>query len=82
MIGEELIVDYLIYLLNSVQNETYVNVFQLKEATDDTDLILSTIATKYKQLNKGGISNTLFAARLFLKKFRAGELGLSLLDPL
>lgn len=67
--------DYLLEQLNKRNLHEYVKAFDLPGPVEDGDELLSHIATKY-----GKKDNFTVAARYFLSKYRAGQLGLFVLD--
>lgn len=89
LVGETTIADYLLYWLNKFQHFEYVQVFGLKEATDDILEVLTQIALnngkmlKFKDPSAGMYvqrPNLDAAAKLMIKSFRIGELGKLMLD--
>ena len=90
LVGEEHIVDYLLYWLNIHNYFDYVDIMGLSGPEDDGTIMLAKAAInagKYKTVqdfSKGAgkrkIPNILRMAHIFLKKFRSGQLGLVNLD--
>uniref|UniRef100_A0A182NNA3 Mitochondrial GTPase 1 n=1 Tax=Anopheles dirus TaxID=7168 RepID=A0A182NNA3_9DIPT len=88
LVGEELIADYLLFLLNKQHNYRYVEIMGLPEPTDS---IASALVNNAIHLNKmvrtkqlDGTSvlrpDVKMAAKFMLKSFRTGALGKILLD--
>ncbi|XP_050075107.1 mitochondrial GTPase 1 [Anopheles maculipalpis] len=88
LVGEELIADYLLFLLNKHKNFRYVEVMGLKEPTDSIASALMSHAihlnkmTRTKQLDGTSVvrPDINMAAKLMLKSFRTGAFGKILLD--
>uniref|UniRef100_A0A182JJX0 Mitochondrial GTPase 1 n=1 Tax=Anopheles atroparvus TaxID=41427 RepID=A0A182JJX0_ANOAO len=88
LVGEELIADYLLFILNKQQNFRYVNVMGLKEPTDSIANALMesaihlqrTIRTKQLDGTEVIRPDITMAAKFMLKSFRTGALGKVLLD--
>ena len=57
-----------------------MKIFNIPEPTDDTRKVLTHIAHQTGSIEKDGNPNSITAARTFLKKFRAGELGKFVID--
>ncbi|XP_055536511.1 mitochondrial GTPase 1 [Wyeomyia smithii] len=88
LVGEELIADYLLYLLNRRENFKYVDVMGLREPSDSIDEVLVLGA---RHLNRTvrirNFDRTLlarpdvnFAAKHMIKAFRTGAFGKILID--
>ncbi|CAI9739587.1 mitochondrial ribosome-associated GTPase 1-like [Octopus vulgaris] len=91
LVGEDVIVDFLLYWFNKHNNFRYVSVFELKEPLDDVLEFLNHVALKNNKIARvtsldPSQGRTVYkpdftaAAALVLKKFRAGELGPVMLD--
>jgi len=80
IVGEELIADYLLYTLNKFQEFSYVSMFNMKQPSDNIDIVLTIIANRIGTKNSDGTPNHLIAARYFLAKYREGTLGKLTLD--
>jgi len=57
LVGEELIADYILFLLNQSPKQAYVQVLGLDEATDNIDTVLLTIAKRFGYWLKEGKPN-------------------------
>ncbi|KAG0236046.1 Mitochondrial GTPase [Actinomortierella wolfii] len=79
---EEVIVDYLLYQLNQVQDFRYVQLYNVREPTDDIREFLPQVAKYIGALKKGGEYNLPLAAQFLLKQYRQGKLGRHTLDDL
>ncbi|KAH3894627.1 hypothetical protein DPMN_018847 [Dreissena polymorpha] len=89
-VGEDTMVDYLLFKLNKSQLFQYVKHYGLSEPTDDVLKLLSHIALKHKLVMKSNeISMTggnryrvdfVAASRIVLKDFQQGTLGLVMFD--
>ncbi|XP_055624404.1 mitochondrial GTPase 1 [Toxorhynchites rutilus septentrionalis] len=88
LVGEELIADYLLYLMNKRENFKYVETMGLKEPTDS---IAEVLIAGAQHLNRtirvrhydGSIvirPDVILAARHMIKSFRTGEFGKILID--
>eukprot|EP00053_Salpingoeca_punica_P003189 m.41647 g.41647 ORF g.41647 m.41647 type:complete len:314 (+) comp12031_c0_seq1:100-1041(+) len=76
LVGEEYMADYLLFTLNKRRRFEYVDKYRIPGgATDDVGSMLSAVARRIGALEKGGVENTVEAARRFLRDFRTGELG-------
>lgn len=88
LIGEPIIADYLLYWLNKHNLFNYVEVFRLKNPTDNILEVLTKISLdENKSLKYRDASNTYVikpdinsAAQLMIKAFRSGDLGKIMLD--
>uniref|UniRef100_A0A182UDV2 Mitochondrial GTPase 1 n=1 Tax=Anopheles melas TaxID=34690 RepID=A0A182UDV2_9DIPT len=88
LVGEELIADYLLFLLNKQRNFRYVEIMGLSEPTDSIASALVASAVHLKKMIRtkqlDGISvlrpDVNMAAKLMLKSFRTGAFGNILLD--
>lgn len=90
LLGQELIVDYLLYWFNKHENFSYVDHFELPKPTDDVMELLSTVAIKQKfVLPHRDESNSLGnkyrlnfdkTASFIIKEFQLGNLGKVMLD--
>lgn len=91
LVGEQYIVDYMLFWLNKHNFFSYVDVFELTEPTDNVLSFLSHVAKKEKMVKKIRDINSRHhhyvykpdfnhAAQHVLKKFRTGELGSFTLD--
>uniref|UniRef100_A0A2M4BVS2 Mitochondrial GTPase 1 n=1 Tax=Anopheles marajoara TaxID=58244 RepID=A0A2M4BVS2_9DIPT len=88
LVGEELIADYLLYLLNRQQNFRYVELLGLPAPTDSIAEALvggavhhgKTIRTKQLDGTVAIRPDVLAAAKLLLRAFRTGALGRIMLD--
>ncbi|XP_060066078.1 mitochondrial ribosome-associated GTPase 1-like [Ylistrum balloti] len=88
-VGEEYIVDYMLYWMNKQQKFYYVKYFELQEPIDDVMPFLKHVALKKKLIKKIKSTETRqlvhipdfsAAADIVLKLFRKGELGKFMLD--
>ena len=75
VVGEGEIADYLLFLLNSKQNFSYVEQVGLKEPTDNIDELIDRMMDRFGQ-------DAISSARRFIKMYREGKFGLFLLDSL
>lgn len=89
LVGEENIVDYMLFWFNKRGNFSYVDFFGIDEPSDSALVFLSKVALKNNKMTRILDLQThqyrikpdiLFAARLVLKAFRNGKLGHILLD--
>lgn len=88
LIGERIIVDYLLYWLNKQQNFNYVDIFQMEKPTDNILEVLEHICTVFKKtIRIRDYANNYvikpdfdLAAKMMLKMFRNGSLGKIMLD--
>ncbi|KAK3101204.1 hypothetical protein FSP39_001734 [Pinctada imbricata] len=89
LVGEEFIVDYMLYWMNKHQRFKYVKYFRIEEPTENVFGFLSQIAKKERFIKKIRIPGKneytlkpdfLRAAALVLNAFRTGELGQFMLD--
>lgn len=91
LVGEDLIVDYMLFWLNKHKKFQYLKVFGLTEPTDDVLVLLNHVAqtnnkfSKRRSIdsNQGRIvyrPDFTAAANIILQKFRSGELGPIMLD--
>lgn len=91
LVGEDIIADYLLYTLNKHQQFSYVDHYELGEASDDIQTVLKKIAVKLGKTQKmtaitgvGNINITMpnysAAAYDFIRAFRKGTLGKVMLD--
>uniref|UniRef100_UPI00398E63D5 mitochondrial ribosome-associated GTPase 1 n=1 Tax=Pristiophorus japonicus TaxID=55135 RepID=UPI00398E63D5 len=91
LVGEEVIADYLLFILNKQQKFDYVERYQLGEPCDDLLTVLKKIAIKLGKTQKvkaitgvGDVNilmpNYSAAAYDFIRTFRKGELGKVMLD--
>ncbi|XP_063231239.1 mitochondrial GTPase 1 [Bacillus rossius redtenbacheri] len=88
LVGEEMIADYLLYMLNREQNFTYVEYLGLEQPTDVISQALVSLAQKLGRTQKirsmeGGYAvryDLKSAAQNFVRAFRTGELGPMFLD--
>ncbi|XP_074965873.1 mitochondrial ribosome-associated GTPase 1 isoform X3 [Phalacrocorax aristotelis] len=91
LVGEDIMADYLLYILNKQQQFRYVQHYGLAEACDDIKPVLKHVALargrtqKVKVLTGTGNINVMMlnypaAAYEFLRDFRAGRLGRVTLD--
>ncbi|XP_064418576.1 mitochondrial ribosome-associated GTPase 1 [Latimeria chalumnae] len=91
LVGEDIIADYLLYILNKHQKFSYVEKYELVEPCDDLQTVLKRIAVQLGKTQKvkaitgvGDISilipNYSAAAYHFIRAFRRGELGQVMLD--
>ncbi|XP_031574620.1 mitochondrial ribosome-associated GTPase 1-like [Actinia tenebrosa] len=80
LVGEDLIADYILFLLNKNGNFEYVKKFGLENPTDNIDFVLRHIATTLNSTVSGGVPDYLKASIHLLSRFRRGELGRFLLD--
>ncbi|XP_053677846.1 mitochondrial GTPase 1 [Anopheles nili] len=88
LVGEELIADYLLYLLNKQRNYRYVDVMGLQKPTDSIAATLIDNAVIFDKMIQTRLFNGTVvarpdvktAAKYMLKCFRTGKLGKVLLD--
>ncbi|XP_064320611.1 mitochondrial ribosome-associated GTPase 1 isoform X2 [Phalacrocorax carbo] len=91
LVGEDIMADYLLYILNKQQQFRYVQHYGLAEACDDIKPVLKHVALARGRTQKvkvltgtGNINVTMLnypaAAYEFLRDFRAGRLGRVTLD--
>ncbi|KAG0216500.1 Mitochondrial GTPase [Mortierella sp. GBA30] len=95
---EEVIADYLLFQLNKAQDYSagrltstffsfyliisYVNLYNVKEPTDDIKVFLPQVAKYIGALKKGGEYNLATAAQFLIKQYRLGKLGRFTLDDI
>ncbi|KAF9978896.1 Mitochondrial GTPase [Modicella reniformis] len=79
---ERVIVDYLLYQLNQAQDYSYMNLYNIEEATDDIEVFLPQVAKYIGALKKKGAYNLGPAAQFLLKQYRLGKLGSFTLDDI
>lgn len=89
LVGEESMADYLLYLLNTRGNHTYVDYLGLDKPMDDIRQLLMVTAIRNNWLRKSrtyqgivAVPDTLRSAHKFLKGFRTGKLGSIILDDM
>ena len=82
IVGEELLADYLLFLLNQTENKEYLTVYGLTEPVDDIQVFLPNAAHRMGLLMKGGHPNVTQAAQRFVRLFRMGRFGRFTLDKL
>ncbi|ETV85106.1 ribosome biogenesis GTP-binding protein YlqF, variant [Aphanomyces astaci] len=82
VVGEELIADYMLFLLNQMNSTQYVKALGLAGPTDDIDELMSSITKQSGGVGKPEERQTLLAAQYLLKEFRRGSFGRFTLDPL
>ncbi|NXN76702.1 MTG1 GTPase, partial [Himantopus himantopus] len=91
LVGEDIMADYLLYVLNKQQQFRYVQRYGLAEACDDIEPVLRRVALAQGRTQKvkvltgtGNVNMTTLnypaAAYEFLRDFRAGRLGRVTLD--
>uniref|UniRef100_A0A8C4N042 Mitochondrial GTPase 1 n=1 Tax=Eptatretus burgeri TaxID=7764 RepID=A0A8C4N042_EPTBU len=91
LVGEDMIADYLLFVLNKCRNFKYVEHYDLPAASDDIWLVLKHIAVHMGKTQKvkalTGVGKITmhrpdynFAANEFLRSFRSGLLGKVVLD--
>ncbi|KAI9307269.1 P-loop containing nucleoside triphosphate hydrolase protein [Cunninghamella echinulata] len=80
---EQIMVDYILYLLNQHQQFEYTSWYQLphnQQPTNDVHVLLEAVAKRVGAIVKGGNYDYTMAAKFFLKQFRLGKLGRFTLD--
>jgi ribosome biogenesis GTPase A len=89
LVGEENVVDYLLYWMNKRGNFSYVDLFGLEEPVDSVLMFLTKVAVSFKKTLRfrDPSTNQLVvrpdlhtAALIVLRAFRSGQLGAVLLD--
>lgn len=80
MVPPEVLADYLLFKLNKLKNEEFVEAFGLREPTDDLYEVLPAVAEKAVARREDGGLDLDGAARYMLKAFRKGWLGKMMLD--
>ncbi|XP_066015427.1 mitochondrial ribosome-associated GTPase 1-like [Pocillopora verrucosa] len=80
IVGEELIADYLLYILNKEKRFEYVESFGLRNPSDNVNFVMRQWAKKLNATISGGVPDYRRAHVDFLKRFRTGMLGHILLD--
>ena len=75
VVGEGEIADYLLFVLNSKRNFSYVEQLGLEEPTDNIDEVIDRMMNRFGQ-------DAITCARRFIKMYREGKFGLFLLDSL
>lgn len=80
IVGEELIADYLLYILNKEKRFEYVESFGLMNPSDNVNFVMRQWAKKLNATISGGVPDYRRAHVDFLKRFRTGMLGHILLD--
>eukprot|EP00731_Ephydatia_muelleri_P018603 Em0011g643a len=79
-VGEQLIADYILFLLNNHKQFEYVRVYDLLGPCDDIEIVLGQMATRLGAQKKGGEQDLERAARHFISSYRDGRLGSMTLD--
>ncbi|KAG0257027.1 Mitochondrial GTPase [Mortierella polycephala] len=79
---EEVIADYLLFQLNQAQDYSYMELYNIKEPTDDIKVFLPQVAKYIGALKKGGEYNLATAAQFLVKQYRLGKLGKFTLDDI
>ncbi|KAG0362368.1 Mitochondrial GTPase [Gamsiella multidivaricata] len=79
---EEVIADYLLFQLNQAQDYRYVELYNIKEPTDNIQEFLPQVAKYIGALKKGGEYNLTMAAQFLVKQYRLGKLGRHTLDDI
>jgi len=82
ILGEEILADYLLYTLNRFNALNYVKMFNLSEATENIDELLTAVAKRIGAKSHNGVWDFNLAARYLLSKYRSGDLGLLTLDDI
>lgn len=82
VIGSELLAQYLLFLLNKQNMLKYVELFNLRNPTDDIVVLLTAVALKINARMEGKRLDLEHAARFLLQKYRTGDLGLFMLDEI
>ncbi|XP_062585505.1 mitochondrial ribosome-associated GTPase 1-like, partial [Saccostrea cucullata] len=91
IVGEDLIVDFMLFWFNKHSDFRYMEQFHLSEPTDDVQFFLNHIAKENKFIKRlksvdsrdyNYFPDYLAAARLVLKQFRDGAIGPMLLEDL
>ncbi|XP_072172826.1 mitochondrial ribosome-associated GTPase 1-like [Diadema setosum] len=88
MVGMDMIADYILFTLNSMQKFDYVDVYSLSEPCDNIDSVLRDVAIKFGKTRKlrtyegarTEVLNLEAAAAIFVRDFRNGALGRISLD--
>jgi len=79
VIGEEVIADYLIYVLNKQGNKQYLEMCGLSEPSDDFDVVISSHSLKHG-LMRGGAPDYRRSSIMLLSAFRNKKFGRMTLD--
>lgn len=91
VVGEDLVVDFMLYWFNKHRDFRYMEHFNLPEPTDDVTVLLNHVAKennfikRMKSIDSNNYDyfpDYIASARLVLKQFREGALGPALLDDI
>lgn len=80
VIGEDLIADYLLYVLNKQQNYSYMELCDMQEPSDDINQVLRAVAIKNGFIYSNNLPDVPRCSNLLIREFRAGRLGSITLD--
>jgi len=80
IVGEDLIADYLLYILNKTKNFEYVDMFGLANPSDNINFVMRQLANELNATISGGTPDYHRAYVHFITRFRKGMLGCVLLD--
>ena len=80
--GEMYIADYILWRLNRARKFEYVDVFELKEPVDNSQFLMTHIATILSSNKRQFQVDVLAGARFFTALFREGKLGKICLDDI
>ncbi|CAO3638220.1 unnamed protein product [Cunninghamella blakesleeana] len=82
---EQVMVDYILYILNQHERYDYASWYNLPndhQPTNDVSILLDSVAKRIGAIVKGGKYDLTMAAKFFLKQFRLGKLGRFTLDDI
>ncbi|KAF9581067.1 Mitochondrial GTPase [Lunasporangiospora selenospora] len=82
LFDEEVIADYLLFMLNQQQDHSYMTLYNIKEPTDNIHEFLPQVAKYIGALKRGGELNLSAAAQFLIKQYRIGKLGRFTLDDI
>ena len=74
--------DYLLFQLNKRDPRLYMTPFNMREPTEDTNVLLDEVAQRIGKLGKNGVPDHEAAAQHLISAFRHGKLGNFCLDDL
>eukprot|EP01089_Gocevia_fonbrunei_P006659 TRINITY_DN1746_c0_g1_i1.p1 TRINITY_DN1746_c0_g1~~TRINITY_DN1746_c0_g1_i1.p1 ORF type:complete len:179 (-),score=41.45 TRINITY_DN1746_c0_g1_i1:9-545(-) len=80
LLDSTLLADYLLYCMNKQGKYHYMQLGDFKEPTDDIATALKIIGQRLGTKRRGGGVDLELAAKFFVKKWRAGDLGRLILD--
>lgn len=81
VVGDYVIAEYLLYILNARENRRYLEVYEMSERTDKLQNLLPKIAEKTGQMQNGTM-NLVNTIGIFLRHYRTGLFGRFSLDEI